>query len=402
LGLELVVASPRGTPPSRVVGRLELHGPFRPVKLRLEPAADGGVHVSGKGVDTTIARGGSLRLGAGTLSIADSAVLPATVQLFDREDAITRATKRLEVARTGGDVIGVGWPAEDSLSAPAAANFLIDQFLLRRRGVDRTLNQRRLEFVSRQNDSVDRALNDVLGKQRQFHERAETVDPAVSAKAYLESLIRLREQRETLVMEEGALSHLQEQLKSHAVQPRQLAAYPAFLRSPAINELLGRIGALEADRASLLERQRREDDPAVAAVRASIAKLESELEPLARTYVDAIGQQRVALDSEIALVNSRLAQLPGQVESAYQYAREVERLSRTSLALNAQRVELRLATIGEGGEARAVDVAQVQWKRSYPSKMLTLLMGLVAGLALGVALALMRAPERHTAAHAGG
>jgi tyrosine-protein kinase Etk/Wzc len=258
--------------------------------------------------------------------------------------------------------------------------------------VDRGVNQRRLEFVSHQIDSVDRALDAALVKQRAFHERAETVDPAVSARTYLESLVRLREQRETLVMEERALAHLQEQLRARSVQPRQLAAYPAFLRSPAINELLGRIGGLEAERASLLARQRRDDDPAVAAARAGLTQLERELEPLARTYGDAIAQQRAALDAEIADVSAQLAKLPGQVESAFQHEQVVERLARTSLALNAQRVELRLATIGEGGEARVVDVARPQWKRSFPSRPLTLVLGAIAGLAIGLAVAVLRVP----------
>jgi uncharacterized protein involved in exopolysaccharide biosynthesis len=167
-----------------------------------------------------------------------------------------------------------------------------------------------------------------------------------------------------------------------------LAAFPAFLRSPGINALLGQIGELDAERVALLQQQRRDDDPRVAGIRAGVASLEAQLEPLARTYGEAIAQQRDALDAEIALVNDRLARLPNQVEEAFQFAREVERLSRTSLALSAQRVELRLGTIGEGGEARVVDIAYPQWKRSFPSKPLTLVAGAFAGLALGVALAL--------------
>ena len=391
LGLQVVVTSPHGTPPRRVIQAAKLEGAFRPVTLRFEAGAGAGIHVTCQEVDTVVAPGTAIRVAQGTIQLAGAAPLPSSIRVFDREDAITRAVKRLDTERRGGDVIGIAWPAEDSLSAPDAANLLIDRFLLRRRGVDRGVNQRRLEFVSRQIDSIDRALDIALRRQRDFHERAQTVDPAVSAKTYLESLVKSREQRELLVMEEQALGSLREQLRNRSVKPRQLAAYPAFLRSPAINELLGKIGTLEAERVALLAQQRREDDPKVAAARASITSLESELEPLARTYGEAIGQQRAALDAEIASLSARLAQLPDQVEAAFQFGSEVERLSRTSLALNAQRVELRLATIGEGGEARVVDVAHPQWKRTFPSTILTLILGVAAGLALGFALALARA-----------
>jgi uncharacterized protein involved in exopolysaccharide biosynthesis len=339
-------------------------------------------------VDTLVPPGGTVRFAGGTLTLAAAPPLPARIRLYDREDAVTRFSRRVSVEREGGDVIGISWPANDSLSAPEAANLLVRRFLVRRRGVDRGVNQRRLEFVSGQIDSVDRALDAALRRQREFHDRAQSVDLAASARAYLETLLRLREQRETLVMEEQALKSLMTALRSRAVQPRQLAAYPAFLRSPAINELLGRIGALEAERVALLQQQRRDDDPRVAGIRAAVASLEAELEPLARTYAEAIAQQRLSLDAEIGSVNDRLARLPGQVEEGFHFSSEVERLSRASLALNAQRVELRLATIGEGGEARAVDVARPQWRRSFPSRPLTLIASGFAGLALGAVLVL--------------
>ena len=397
LGLRVVVTSPHGTPPRSVVQATKLVGAFRPFKLRLEEAPASGVHVKGRitgtkrKIDTVVAPGTALVVPAGTIRIAAVPLLPATIRIVDREDAITRSVKRLDAERTGGEVLGISWPAEDSLSAPDAANLLIERFLIRRRGVDRGINQRRLEFVSRQIDSIDRALNDALRRQREFHQRAETVDPAVSAKTFLEALLKAREQRAVLVMDEQALKSLQAQLRTRTVQPRQLAAYPEFLRSLAINELLGRIVALEAEHVALLQQMRREDDPKVAAVRVSIASLESQLEPLARTYGEAIAEQRATLDTEIASLSARLAQLPQQVEVAFQLVSEVERLSRTSLALNAQRVELRLATIGEGGEARTVDVAYARWKRSFPSTILTLIVGTAAGFALGFALSLARA-----------
>lgn len=387
IGLVVTVTSPRGTAPTRVVAGTDLSGAFRSFTLRLAHAGSG-IRVTGGDVDTTVATGGTVRVPAGTIHLAATPLVPAKIKVYDREETVTALFKHVDVERLGGDVIGISWPAGDSLSAPAAANVLVRRFLVRRRSVDRSINERKLDFVSAQIDSVNRALDGALRRQRDFHERARSVDMTSAAKAYLESLLRLREQRETLVMEEEALATLMAQLKNGTLEPRQLAAYPAFLRSPAISELLGRIGELEAERVALLKQQRREDDPRVAGIRASVASLEAELEPLARTYAASIARQRGALDQEVARVTARLDQLPDQVEEAFKYSTEVERLAKTSLALNAQRVDLRLATVGEGGEARVVDVAHAQWRRTFPSRPITLLAAGLAGLAIGAALVL--------------
>lgn len=386
--LTVVVTSPKGTRPTRVVAESRMDGAFRPVTLSIAAGASG-FRVTGKNVDTVVAAGGTVRLAAGTVRLAADPVAPATVRISDREDVVSRLVKSVTVERSGGDVINVAWPANDSLSAPEAANLLVRRFLAMWKGVDRDINERRLKFVGLQIDSVDRALSAALERQRAFHEQANSVDLGGSAKAYLESLLRLRETRQSLAMEEEALGALQAQLTSGGVRARQLGAYPAFLKSPAISDIIGRIGALDAERVSLLAQSRREDDPRIVAVRASVTSLEAQLEPLARTYGQSIVRERTTVDGEIDRINARLAALPDQVERGFRYSTEVERLSRTLLALHAQRVQLRLAAVGEGGDARVVDVARTQWRRSFPSRPITLIASVFAGLAVGAALVLL-------------
>ncbi len=387
VGLVVTVTSPKGTPPQRVVAGAEFTAPFRPFTLRISSAANG-LRVTGKDVDTVVSPGGTVRVSAGVVRLANAAIVPSKIRLRDREETITRLGKSVSVELLGGDLIGIKWPSGDSLSAPEAANVLVRRFLVRRQGTDRSNNVKKLDFVTAQIDSVNRALDVALRRQRDFHTGARSIDMGVSAKAYLESLLRLREQREVLVMEEEALASLLGQLRNRSLSARQLGAYPQFLRSPAISELVGRISTLEAEAQALLKQQRREADPQVAGIRASVVSLEAELEPLARSYGASVTEQRSSLDREIAMVTARLDQLPGQAEEAFKYSSEVERLSRTSLALNAQRVELRLATVAEGGEARAIDIAQPQWRRSFPRPTITLLAAGLAGLAIGTALVL--------------
>ena len=394
--LQAVVSSPAGTPAIRVLRAVPSERPFRPLKLRLV-AADKRIRVTGKGVDTVVAAGGTVRLADGDLVLRDPLPLPLTLRLLDREAAITRGVEQLDVASSGGDLIRVTWRGDDSISAPSAANHLVSRFLIWRTGVDRGVNVKRLDFVTAQIDSTERALAGALDRQKRFHESAFTVDPSVNGKAYLESLIRLREQRESLVMEETALAHLQGQLRAATAKPRELAAYPSFLRSPAINQLLGRIGELDAQHVALTVQGRRDGDPAVIAAAQASAELERQLVPLATTYAQSIAIQRGSLDHAIDTLNTLLTRLPQQVELAFQHQKQVEQLSRTSLALNAQRVELRLATVGEGGDARAVDQARPRWRRSFPLPLPTLTLSLLAGFALGLAAALLAGPKRQTA-----
>jgi uncharacterized protein involved in exopolysaccharide biosynthesis len=148
-------------------------------------------------------------------------------------------------------------------------------------------------------------------------------------------------------------------------------------------------------------------DPAVAGRTEAINNVEAQLLPLARTYADALGRNRSELRTSADSVDRLLAAMPATGARFFELTREVQRLNATALALQSQRLQLRMATITEGGNARQVDVAEPNKKAAWPSPTLFLVLGVAGGLLAGVVAALLplvaapqRAPEgaRHSAA----
>jgi uncharacterized protein involved in exopolysaccharide biosynthesis len=371
LRLQVAVRSPEGTPAWQLVRAVHTPGRFKPVKLDVATNAPD-----------------SLPVGTGYLLLAPARAREATIRVYDREDAISRFVERLAVDEEGGEVVSVAWRGDDSLSGAAAPNLLAQRYLSLRRATDRTRNGERFAFVSRQADSLERNLTDVSRRLRNFQDRSGVLDLTLNGRIALEAASRLQEQLETLVVEERALTHLMERIGTGALAPRQLAAYPTFLKSPAINDFLAQIARLETERVALLQ-TRGAADPAVIARAEGVKQLELQLQPLARTYADAVARQHATLQLAADSVQRVMRALPAQAEEAYALQLERERLAKTALAVQAQKVELQLNTIGEGGEARQVDMAEPLRKATFPPRVMTLVLGAVAGLAFGLVLALV-------------
>ncbi len=119
--------------------------------------------------------------------------------------------------------------------------------------------------------------------------------------------------------------------------------------------------------------------------------IEAQLLPLANTYASSLAKQRTELERMRDSLDAQLGSLPGAAESGLTLQRDVKRLSTTELAVQAQRVEARLAAIGEGGDARQVDVAEPMKKPAFPTPAISYGVGGGAGLVLGIIAALMAA-----------
>jgi tyrosine-protein kinase Etk/Wzc len=200
----------------------------------------------------------------------------------------------------------------------------------------------------------------------------------------------LRQQLELIEVEAAALNQMIARAAAGSLTARQLAAFPTFLRSPAINDLLSQMATLETERLRFAER-RTDRDPEVLAITRSIRNLEDQLTPLATAYSGALARQREEIITQLDTVRAALAALPGQTETSVQLQREAYRLSQTVIALQTQVVETRLAAISEGGDVRQIDVAQPPRKPVSPRRIPTLALGLAIGLLLGVFAALKAA-----------
>jgi uncharacterized protein involved in exopolysaccharide biosynthesis len=393
LGLQASVRRPAGTAPGAVVVPATYSGSFARRTYRFEREGDAGRYgVSGPGIGgATATPGQPVRLPVGDVTLRLDSLPPSfTVEFVDREDAITRAAKRLSVEKSGGEVGRITFRAHDSLTAAHVPNALLAIYLERRKTTDRGINQRRLEFLVGLADTVARRLTEAEHRMRLFQEASGVLDPELMGRAQVERAMALRQQLELIEVEAAALNQMIARAAAGSLTARQLAAYPTFLKSPAINDLLSQMATLETERLRLAER-RTDRDPEVQAITQSIRNLEDQLTPLATAYSGALARQREEIATQLDTVRAALAALPGQTETSLQLQREVQRLSQTVIALQSQVVDARLSAVSEGGDVRQIDVAQPPRKAVFPRPLPALALGLGGGLLLGLLAALKAA-----------
>ncbi len=385
LGLQVRVVEPAGAAPWTLVQPRPYAGAFRKIRMRFTRDG-GGFRVTGRGLDARVAPGRPLVTGAGVLALAPEP-LPDVfeVQVLDREDAMERLGKRLGVDKVGGDVARLSFAAPDSLSAASVPNALVAHYLARRKTVDRGVNQHRAEFVSLQLDSVGAQLASAEAALRSYQERTGVLDPELVARLDLEGESKLREQVAANEVERAALDQMLAQVTSGTINDRQLAAYPTFLRSPAINEILAQLSRLDIQRTTLLER-RTEADPEVQSLTTSIRQLEGQLRPIGVAYAGALRRQRAELSTLTARFDSSVAALPAAGQEFGRRTRDVRRLSQATLALQTQLLDAQLAAIGEGGDVRQIDHAFVPKRPTFPRPLPVMASALAAGALVGIAV----------------
>ena len=390
IGLQVRLRSPLGVPSSRFVAPHDYPGSFKKRRFTFTRTSPGEYRVESGSFNLTASPGKTVKLPVATITLRDSLPDAFEIEILDHEDMLKRTIKRLAVQKSGGEVAALVFQEADSVTSAAVPNLLVTLYLRERRTVDKGINQRRYEFLTVQGDSLNRQLLAAQHVLRKQQEASGVLDPEESGKAILEADFKLRDQLESVVVEQVALNDLIPQVSSGKIDARRLAAYPSFLKSPGINDLLAQLGKLEAERAVLLQ-QRTENEPNVAGRTAGIKVIEAQLLPLANTYAAALAKQRAELERERDSFDRRLESLPGTAESALTLQRDVKRLTSTELAVQAQRLEARLAAIGEGGDARQVDVAEPGKKPAFPTPVISYGVGGGAGLVLGVIAALMAA-----------
>ena len=312
-------------------------------------------------------------------------------KLLDREDAIDWMDEHFDARKQGGDVVRVSFQGYDSLSAAAVPNLAIANYLLRRKTVDRGLNQRRLEFLVAKQDSVDRALTAAATALRDAQDAGGIAGLEPTTKAAIEQLVGSESYLNTIRAEQGALDSL---LAEGSADPRRLAAFPALIKSPAVNDLVSQLSHLETQRAAL-EATYASNSAPVRAVTSARDSLAAQLLPLARTYAQSLRRQRMALEKDFERTRARVQQLPGAGLKVFIADAALRRLATVDVAMGAQVLDSRLAAITEGGDVRVVDAAVAPRKVAFPRPLLTVVIGGMLGLLLGMASVLVlprRAP----------
>jgi uncharacterized protein involved in exopolysaccharide biosynthesis len=390
LRLQVQVRAPEGIASSSLVQAADLPGSFKPRKYALSIGPNGTIRVTGRDSAVTTPRGQPVVLPVGRLSLAPvaSATQRYDIQLFDREDAVTRIAKRVSVSKAGGEVLRVACRTTDSLTAAAVPNLLVAYYLALRHTTDRGTNLHRVEFLTAQLDSVTRQLAVAEQALKSFQESSRLIDPQTIGKLSLERAGELRASIGENDVERGALEQLIAQVSAGSMSVRNLAAYPAFLKSPAINALLTQIGELETERSKLLV-TRLETDSEVVALSKSVRSLEGQLGPMAAAYESSLKRQHEDLSLQLDSLRTTLGAFPAELASGNRLQRSVLQLSQVQAAMQAQLVEARIAAVTEGGNVQSLDVAEPPMRVAFPRPIPTMVAGLGGGLLVGLVVAML-------------
>jgi uncharacterized protein involved in exopolysaccharide biosynthesis len=388
LHLQLQVRDPEGTPASALVARGDLPGVFAPRTYVFERDANGAYVTRAGGRTYQLRPGHPDSIDVGTLMLRQAGLPDRfSIKVRDREDAVTRTTKRLTITKAGGEIARIVYRGDDSITSAAAANAVVKFYMDRRRTTDRGDNARRVEFITGQLDSTRAELSRTERELRRFQESSKVMDAEIVGQVELEAAATLRESLTNLQVDEGAIRQLLVQADAGRLTSRELAAYPAFIRGSSVSPLASQLSDLEAQKIRLLER-RTEQDPEVRGLNETIRAVQANIVAMARSYASAVGQQRQQMQTRLDSIQSALLALPAAAERGGRLQRDVLRLSTLSTALEAQLVEARLGVIGEGGDVRQVDVAVPQRKPAFPKPWLTMGIGTAGGLLAGVVAAL--------------
>ena len=388
LQLQVSVRKPTGIPPTALIAASNLPGSFAPQRYTFERRQDGRYETRHGDRVFLLRPGTADSIAVGTLTL-QRAGLPENFKITvrDHEDAVTRTGNRLSITKAGGEIAKVTYRGDDSLSAAWGANALVKFYLDRKKTTDRGVNQRRVEYITVQLDSTRAELSRTEHDLRQFQEATGVLDAEIVGEVELEAVGELRKTLTELQVDEGAINQLVARADSGEVTSRDLAAYPAFLRGSSVSPLASQLSDLEAQRIRLLDR-RTENDPEVKAVDATMQIVKANIVAMARSYANAVAQQRRQMQRRVDSVQAKLLALPAAAERGGRLQRDVLRLTQIATALEAQLVEARLGVIGEGGEIRQIDYAVPQRKVAFPRPLLTMGVGAGGGLLLGLVTAL--------------
>ena len=378
--------------PSRVLlTSFSAPGSFARRRYKFERSAAGNAYTATSDSESyQVQPGTPAQVGPARLTLAAGTPLPSSfaIDIRDRDDAIDHTVDNLVVEKAKGEIASVTFSAADSVTAAAVPNLVVSRYLERRRVIDKGVNQRRVEFLTAKNDSMTLALTASLREQRIQREASGVLSPEASGRIGLESVAELRGKLTEVLVEQGALRQLMNEVNSKTLNPRNLAAYPTFLNSPAVNSLVVELSSTETRRTALLA-NRTPSDPEVMALTRAAEDIERQLIPYATTYGQALEKQRTDLQRSIDAVEADLARLPKAAERAGQLEFNVEDMAKMSAGLQAALVEAKLAAIGEGGDALPLDAAVVPKKPSFPKPLTTLAAGTGAGLMIGLVMAVI-------------
>ena len=368
LRLEIIPRSPSRVPPTSIVDSVRLIDRFKPVKTSIV---------------------------AGPNRVSQAIVWAkrgADIKLLDREDAIDEVVSRLDVKKIGGGAVEITYRARDSVTARQVPNLLSAVYMVRRKTVDRGLNQRRLEFLAAKADSVRGDLRRSADVLADVAARSGSgAAPDIAARALAEETGSLEAKLSELRASEAALDSVVSLVPGRTVDPRRLAGIPDLLRAPALNDLISQVAKVETDRTLLLA-NRPETSPQAVALAHARDSLLAQLLPIATQYRQSLARQRASIERDLGVLHAELARLPGQTAAVAKEQAELARLSAMNVGMGTQVLSARLAALAEGGDVRVIDEAVSPRRVTFPRPLPTIALCLAGGAVVGFVLALFGVP----------
>lgn len=368
LRLEIIPRNPSRIPPSSIVDSVRISSRFKPVKLPIV---------------------------AGANRLPQAAIWAkrgADIKLMDREDAIDDVVSRITVRKSGGGAIEISYRARDSITAEQVPNLLTAIYMLRRKTVDRGLNQRRLEFLSAKSDSVRGDLRRSADQLAAVATRnGSGAAPDIAGRALAEETGTLEAKLSEIRASEAALDSVVTLVPGRTIDPRRLAGVPDLLKSPALNELVAQIAKVETDRTVLLA-SRPETSPQAMALAHARDSLLAQLLPLASSFRQSLARQRTSLERDLGVLHAQMSRLPVQTAAVAKEQAEVARLSAMNVGMGAQVLSARLAALAEGGDVRLIDQAVSPRRVTFPRPVPTVAICLAAGAIAGLVISLVGVP----------
>ena len=348
----------------------------------------------------TVAPGEAIVFNGVRLVLAPNPVepLPARVHIdmLPYEDAVQDLMARLSVAQISRDanVIAVSYTGTDPVEVAHVPNVAATVYIAARGTSKKTEATSAVAFLTEQITAYNEELRLAEEGLLAFQQGEQVVNLEAEGAEQVRRLVDQQAERDRLAADLQTLTDILAEIDRAPKTPtpgssspfRKLAAFPIFLQTQSVTELLSELNRLETELTDMATR-RTPNHPDMVGLRGSIDQLEDRLYDLATNY-------RTSLSNQIGSTDQRLAQFGGQLERIPQKALQQARLERQKALLEqvvmqfqGSLKEAEIAQAVELGDVSIVDEAPTPTRPIRPRKGRSMALAVMFGLIIGLAVA---------------
>ena len=298
----------------------------------------------------------------------------------------TRGKVAMARARREANVVDLSFDHTDPGLTRAVVAAVVDRFVELRAAVQQRESGETVDSLRRVAVNTERELAEAEAALEAMQRRARLIAPDVQGEAFIERYTEIAAELEVTRVERAGITELLEKVEG-ARDPMQawagLAAFPRFLENPTVGELLGRLAALQTQRADLAWR-RAAESRALAVLDEQIESIDASLHALAEAYASALERAERELSARIAEMDAQLAGMPRELIELARRQREIRILSEI-LVLTEQRLrqeELRQALTFSN--VQVIDPPALRYRPVWPRPKLGLAIALLLGSTFSV------------------